>query len=211
MNTTHTEKRSPVKKVASATKRVTTVAGKTAKAAAPKAAAPKPATAASRSYDVLLGGEIPVTGVVVIASGTSHFYDVFRAAAPERIDLIKRGVAAKEVPRMAERMDTTHDRLMQLLGFPRTTVARKIRLKQDLAQDQAERFVGLSALVGQVEAMVTESGNPEGFDAAQWVARWLEQPNPALGNRRPAEYMDTVAGQELVSALIARMQSGAYA
>ncbi|SOE63487.1 Protein of unknown function [Burkholderia sp. D7] len=66
-------------------------------------------------------------------------------------------------------------------------------------------------LVRQVEKMVAESGNPEGFDAAQWLAAWMERSVPALGGRRPAEYMDTVEGRALISRLLAMMQSGAYA
>ena len=67
-------------------------------------------------------------------------------------------------------------------------------------------------MIGQVEVMVAESGaDAESFDAAAWVARWLDEVSPALGNKRPGEFMDTVAGQEIVSNLLAKMQSGAYA
>jgi uncharacterized protein (DUF2384 family) len=65
--------------------------------------------------------------------------------------------------------------------------------------------------VGQVQALVRESGNPEGFDAAQWTATWLQRPNPALGGRTPGDYMDTADGRELVASLVAQMQGGAYA
>jgi uncharacterized protein (DUF2384 family) len=66
-------------------------------------------------------------------------------------------------------------------------------------------------LIHQVEVMVQQSGNPEGFDSAEWVARWLEAPCPALGGQCPSAYMATAEGQELVSSLLAMMQSGAYA
>lgn len=66
-------------------------------------------------------------------------------------------------------------------------------------------------LVEQVQVMVEQSGDTTGFDAAKWVARWMEEPSPALGGNRPAAYMDNVEGQELVFNLVARMQSGAYA
>ena len=58
--------------------------------------------------------------------------------------------------------------------------------------------------------MIEESGNPEGFNAAEWVARWMDRPLPALDGQRPAELMDTSDGQALVSNIVARMQSGAY-
>jgi uncharacterized protein (DUF2384 family) len=69
----------------------------------------------------------------------------------------------------------------------------------------------MAKLVGQVQAMVEQSGDPTGFDAAKWVARWVNEPSPALGGKSPATYMDAVEGQELVFNLVARMQSGAYA
>ncbi|MCY1243257.1 hypothetical protein D9M72_562650 [compost metagenome] len=59
--------------------------------------------------------------------------------------------------------------------------------------------------------MVETSGNPDGFDAAAWMAQWLDQPLPALGERRPAELMDTAEGQAIVSNMLSRAQSGGYA
>lgn len=69
---------------------------------------------------------------------------------------------------------------------------------------------GVASLIGQVQTMIEESGNPEGFNAAEWVARWIDRPLPALGGQRPAELMDTSDGRVLVSNIVARMQSGAY-
>ena len=66
-------------------------------------------------------------------------------------------------------------------------------------------------LVRQVEKMVAESGYPEGFNARQWLAAWMERSVPALGGKRPAEYMATAEGRALISQLLAMMQSGAYA
>ena len=80
-----------------------------------------------------------------------------------------------------------------------------------LPGDGSVRAIGVARLVGQVEAMVLESGDPAGFDAAAWVARWLTEPLPAFGGVRPAELMDTIEGQALVSSALAKTQSGAYA
>ena len=54
-------------------------------------------------------------------------------------------------------------------------------------------------------------GRPEGFDAAGWLAAWLEQPLAALAGRCPSSLMDTPEGQALVSGLLSRLQTGAYA
>lgn len=69
---------------------------------------------------------------------------------------------------------------------------------------------GVASLIGQVQTMIEESGNPEGFNAAEWVARWIDRPLPALGGQKPAELMDTSDGQALASNIIASMQRGAY-
>lgn len=59
--------------------------------------------------------------------------------------------------------------------------------------------------------MVSESGNREGFCAADWVSTWLETPNPALGGKCPSAYLEQPGGAEVLSRLLAQMQSSAYA
>lgn len=66
-------------------------------------------------------------------------------------------------------------------------------------------------LVAQLEAMIEESGTPEGFDATAWLSRWLSEANPALGGAPPIALMATTEGQERVSTLLAQTGSGAYA
>lgn len=89
------------------------------------------------------------------------------------------------------------------------------RRKKPLLTEQGEhiekaRASGIASLIAQVQIMVEDSGNPEGFDAATWVGRWIDRPLPALGGQRPAELMDTPDGRALVSNIVACMQSGAY-
>ena len=101
--------------------------------------------------------------------------------------------------------------LGETLNIPRSTLDRQIRQKEPLRDEHAERVLGLMALIGQVEAMVQESGEPDGFDAAAWVQNWIETANPALGGQPPKALMKSVTGQTVVSDLLAQMQSGAYA
>ena len=76
---------------------------------------------------------------------------------------------------------------------------------------EREKVLGLSKLIGQVQAMVAESGDPEGFDAAKWFAAWMVEPSPALGGRKPEDLLETADGREAVSRLLGQMQSGAFA
>lgn len=141
----------------------------------------------------------------------TNFSGVYRLGPLARIEIIKKGVPAGEVAKIARTIGRPKERLFRVLGLPRATVDRRARSRQRLSVEQGERVLGFSKLVGQVQVMVEQSGDPTGFDAARWVADWLDRPAPALGGRCPAEYLDTVEGQELVSSLIAKTQSGAYA
>lgn len=129
----------------------------------------------------------------------------------ERIALVREGVPSAMLPFVAEEMAITKDRLYRTIGVPRATMDRKIRARQRLNPDESERILGIARLVGQVEQMVRESGEPENFDSARWLANWLETPLAALGGSCPAALMDTAEGRRIVSDLLAQMQSGAYA
>lgn len=141
----------------------------------------------------------------------SVYARMVRATPLERIRLIRNGVPAAALVRTSQEMGLSKEKVMALLHFTRATVNRRLKAQDVLPADYSERVIGLQKLIGQVEIMVGQSGDATGFDAAQWVAAWLEQPVAALGYARPAEFMDTVEGQELVSSLLAKMQSGAYA
>ena len=124
---------------------------------------------------------------------------------------MKEGVPARLLITLATDMHVPRERLYGWLGIARATANRKVQADEVLSQDESERALGIARLVGQVEKIVGESGNAEGFDAAPWTAAWLQRPNPALGGKAPGDFMDTADGRALVSGLIAQMQSGAYA
>jgi putative toxin-antitoxin system antitoxin component (TIGR02293 family) len=97
------------------------------------------------------------------------------------------------------------------LNLSQATVNKKAKQVQTLSPDESERVIGLARLVGQLEAIVQDSGTAQGFDAAAWMSRWLNEPLPALGGVRPIDLMDTMEGQGVVSTALAQVQSGAYA
>ena len=141
----------------------------------------------------------------------SAYVSLFQATPEDRVKLIRKGVKADALVNTSRIMGISRERLFATLNFPAGTVKRKIAQDELLSPDQSERIIGLQKLIGQVETMVTESGNPQGFDPARWIANWLETPSPALGGDKPADYMDTIEGQRIVANLLAMMQSGAYA
>ena len=135
----------------------------------------------------------------------------YKAGSLDKIQMVRSGVSPEELLMTAREMSVSNEKLFSLLGLPRTTINRRIKNNTPLPSEQSERVIGLQRLIGQVETMVVESGGATGFHAARWLAEWLEQPLLALNNAQPSAYMDTVEGIDLVSSLLAQIQSGAYA
>ncbi len=142
------------------------------------------------------------------------FRKAYHSSSADRIQVIKAGVLAKKVYALASVLKISQDVMIKRLGLSSSTVSRKAQADDTLTTDQSERVLGLSKLIGLVQTIVDESGDPDaakGFDAAVWLEEWLSQPNPALGGMLPSTYLDTHEGQEILRALIMQMQSGAYA
>ncbi|MDO8777184.1 MAG: MbcA/ParS/Xre antitoxin family protein [Burkholderiaceae bacterium] len=77
----------------------------------------------------------------------------------------------------------------------------------ELSEDSGH---GFERLLEQVNLMVAQSGSHTGFDSRRWLNEWLELPLAALDGAKPADYMATKAGLQLVLRLLTQMQSGAY-
>ena len=91
------------------------------------------------------------------------------------------------------------------------TMNRRVKGNDQLQLVEGERVLCVARLIDQVQSIVDESGDPEGFDATTWMSRWLNEPLPALGGVCPVDLLDTMEGQARVSNAIAQIQSGAYA
>lgn len=140
----------------------------------------------------------------------SDFEEIFRAPPWQRIEMIREGISARDVKHLQERLGIPQSLLLESLRMSTATLNRKVSKQENLSPEDSERVLGLSKLVGQVTEIVRQSGDAQGFDAASWLAGWLQQSVPALGGSRPLDFIDTLEGQAMVSQLLARMQSGAY-
>jgi uncharacterized protein (DUF2384 family) len=113
---------------------------------------------------------------------------VYRASPLERIDMIRRGIPASEVKRIFADLSIGQGAGFKALNLSTATVNKKARRGDTLSPEESERIVGFAKLVGQLEAMIQDSGDPANFDGGAWME-----------------------GQGLVSAALAKIQSGAYA
>jgi putative toxin-antitoxin system antitoxin component (TIGR02293 family) len=128
----------------------------------------------------------------------------------DRIRLLRQGVPASWVRQAEEATDLGRSTLCALLGLKLSTINRKLNQKLRLSPDESERLMGLQRLIGEVEAVVRDCGDGQGFAAGRWLASWLQRPNQALGGSTPASYLDTAEGREQLGRLIGAQRSGAY-
>ena len=141
---------------------------------------------------------------------TPDYLGLYYASPSDTINLIKRGLAASDAAEIIERISVTKGEALRAVNIPQATMTRWVKLRGRLPPAESERVLGVGRLLGQVEAIVRESGNPDRFDASAWLTRWLSEPLSALDGARPLDMLDTIEGQRLISEMLARMQSGAY-
>ena len=136
---------------------------------------------------------------------------IYRASPADRIKIIKAGVPAANAKRMIADLHFDQQTLLGALNLKTATVNRKAARDEVLSSEDSERVIGIAKLVGQLEAMLEDSGVQDDFDALAWLSAWLSKPMPALGGMKPLDLLDTMEGQALVAQALAQIQSGAYA
>lgn len=136
-------------------------------------------------------------------------------SASENSDIVRRGIRADFVKQLATDLEIDQSMLTDHMGIARSTFSRKLKNDELLSTGDGAIALGVARIVGEVDRILRESGDPEqmgeDFHVAEWTGHWLRQPVKALGNRRPLDYLDNAFGQETVLQLIRQMQSGAYA
>lgn len=129
----------------------------------------------------------------------------------ERIRMVRTGIPARIVRTLSVELDLPKEAVYGLLGVTRATATRLSKSGKNLGSSATERAVFIGGLVKAVENMLPEDADAQSFDAARWVARWLEEPQPALHGETPASFLDTADGRRLVRKLLGQMETGAYA
>lgn len=135
-----------------------------------------------------------------LAEPTSAY---FRASLSERVAIIKHGVPATYVGTLSNGMGISKSRLCRITGIPRSSIYRKLRSNSRLNQRTSERIMWIAHLIGQFQRFAAQSGYSRGFDAASWLADWLDQGHPVLKDRTPADFFETAEGRSLISSLLA--------
>lgn len=144
-----------------------------------------------------------------------RYVDIATQSPSENSDIVRRGIRAGFIRQLANDLEIDQSTLTDHLGIARSTYTRKLRTGEFLSSGDSAIALGVARIIGEVDRVLLESGDPEqmgdSFHVAEWTGKWLKQPIGALGNRRPLDYLDNAFGQETVLQLIRQMQTGAFA
>lgn len=143
-------------------------------------------------------------------SSNDFFLHAYQMAPHEFIQAVRMGTPIKDIVVVEKALGLPNGRYIEMIGLIRPTFNRKMKTGEALEPDQSERHMRVMRMVGQLVRLVNEFGNPDGLDVALWFGAWIEQPNPALGNAKPSEYLDTAMGAEVVEATLHKIFTGAY-
>jgi len=134
-------------------------------------------------------------------------------ATPMQIVEIERaGVPGTFIKDLSRAMKIPSSRIFRILGVPKATAEKKAATGAMLAGRGGQAALGMMKLLGIARSIVANSTAREArdFDAAEWLGIWIERPQPALGGRKPADFLDTPTGVEVVARLLGSVESGAY-
>ena len=117
----------------------------------------------------------------IVASQGVALYDAVEAGVPTfLVDLIA-GATGEPVARVLE-----------VIGVSPTTYRRKDEAGEPLPDAAGHRVMGFLRVMATLRRLLAESGDAEQlahFDLEGWVAGWMREPLPQLGNKTPAEML----------------------
>ena len=158
-------------------------------------------------------GEPRVRGRAKLLRGLADYVERLSTATPQQIVTIERSGVPGGLPKeLARHMDVGSARMFAILGIPKATAEKKAATGEALTGAGGLAAIGMVRLLALTKEMLATSTSSEakGFDCAKWLGRWIERPQPSLGGRAPAEFLDTPTGVEIVARLMRSIESGAY-
>ena len=142
----------------------------------------------------------------------AYIKQVHEANRLEMVELERRGVPVAFIKDLSKRMDIPTSRMFAILGVPPSTRSRKSARGTVVNGRAGLAAIAMIQLLTLAQEIVQDSTSHQaiGFDAVQWFGRWIDRPQLALEGLRPADYLDTRTGFEIMSQLMGSMRSGAY-
>jgi putative toxin-antitoxin system antitoxin component (TIGR02293 family) len=149
----------------------------------------------------------------VVYGGLDEFVGRVSHATPfQLVELERHGVEGRFLKDVSKRLDVPQMHVFDMLGVPKATAEKKVAAGQVISGSGGQAAIGMAKLIAKAQEIVANSTAAEAqdFDAAKWLGKWLDVPQPALGGRKPSALLDTPTGLDVVLKVLGAIESGAY-
>jgi putative toxin-antitoxin system antitoxin component (TIGR02293 family) len=126
-------------------------------------------------------------------------------------DAVESGVPTYMVDMIAGATGEAATHVMDVIGVSPTTYRRKDEAREPLPDAAGHRVMGFLRVMATLRRLLEESGDPAqlaAFDLDTWMAGWMREPLPELGNKTPGEMLRNPEGQRAVEQVLERMRGG---
>ena len=121
--------------------------------------------------------------------------------AAELVSLVREGLPAETLPRMAEELSLDRTTVARVAGISGRTLSRRLAAHARLTSEESDRMVRIARVLAHADEI---------FEDRAKVSRWLQTPNRALEGKTPFELLDTDAGVHAVDTILGRIAYGIY-
>lgn len=115
------------------------------------------------------------------------------------IHIMRAGIKASWIPRIAENLGITQDKLLEQLRLPKSTIKGRIGRDELLSPFEQDRIYRVNRVLERAMQVLEDD------EAARM---WISHKNRSLGNEAPLSLLDTEVGYELVLDTLGQIEHG---
>lgn len=116
-------------------------------------------------------------------------------------DLVRRGLPARVIDRLADAFGTSSDEILALVGLSRATGYRHKARAAGLRAVHSDRAFRLARVMALAQSVLEDDKD---------AREWFREPNRALHGERPIDLLDTETGTEQVVRVLNQLEYGIY-
>ncbi len=136
------------------------------------------------------------------------YVELYQMSQFDYLQRVIDGVSSQAIPDLVFDMGVSQTLICKMLGLSPSTISRKVSAGQRLSTTEGEIILGIGKLIGQIQVILEECGDPERFNPATWLSSWVLTPLPALQGEKPEKYLGSINGQQFLSTIIAKAING---
>ena len=142
----------------------------------------------------------PNAGAIVKACGGRKAWKATVRTSSDALKVVRAGLPYGVLEAIARDFRLELKDLVEVLDIPWSTLARRKKAGR-FRPDESDRVYRLA----RIAAMAADV-----LDGKERAARWLREPNRALGDQTPLGLLDTEVGGRQVEAILGRIEHGVW-